>query len=203
MTVINQKTLLITAQLMVSLDLTALGLCIGYFHTDPTVAAVFIILFFIPMGFGLDSTFWTFASEALNDQMLSLLCIFRFIIGIFASYLFPMIASSLGIQNCFYFFAVCMWIAIVYTYCDLFETKNKTKEEILIEMRVISASVRSANSIDQECANDFEEEEVEEENLEHDQKKELEQGLGKEFPGFIIIGESILDKTTIIINNNN
>ena len=199
----GRKTLLITAQLMVSLDLTALGLCMRYLPTDPTVAAVFIILFFIPMGFGLDAAFWTFATEALNDQMLSFLCILRFTIATFVSYLFPTIASSLGIQNCFYFFAVCMLIAIVYTYCDLFETKNKTKEEILIEMRVISTTVLPVNSLDEECANDLKEEEVEEENLNHDQKKELEQGLEKEFPGFIIIGESAIDKTTIISNNNN
>ena len=138
---LGRKTVLIYAQLLVAIDLTVVGLCMRYFQTNPTISAVFIIIYFIPLGVGLDATFWAYSSEVLNDQLMSLMCILSMAFGILVSYLFPPSANYFGTEVCFYFFAVCMLFTAIYSYLDLVETRDKKKEEILIEMKVMSPNV--------------------------------------------------------------
>ena len=156
----GRKTLLIGGQILVALDLTALGLCLGYFQTSPTVTAVFIIGFFLPFGIGLDATYWTYTSEILNDQLMSLLCILNLLASAVVSYFFPVAAASVGIDNCFYFFAVGMFFTAIYSFFDIIETKDKNKEEIYTQMRVISpvvlprATSLDQDSLEQACENE-------------------------------------------------
>ena len=137
----GRKRLIIVAQVMVAIDLALLGLFSDYIPTNPIIPAVFLVAFFIPMGFGLDTALWMYASETLNDQLMSLMCIFNFTFSIPVTYLFPIAASIVGIGNCFFFFAICMATGIIYSLVDVIETKDKSKDEILVEMKVLSKRV--------------------------------------------------------------
>ena len=195
----GRKTLLIGGQILVGLDLTALGLCLGYFHTSPTVTAVFIIGFFLPFGIGLDATYWTYTSEILNDQLMSLLCIFNLLASAVVSYFFPVAAASVGIDNCFYFFAIGMFFTAIYSFFDMIETKDKNKEEIYIQMRVISPVVLPrVNSLDQDSLDQACEDE---ERSNQDQRALVE--LSQRSDSKDISPGYILDLTTVgkVVNN--
>ena len=137
----GRKSLIITAEILTAIDLAFLGLFSSYVPADPLIVAVFTVAFFIPFGLGLDTVLWMHASEVLNDQFISLMCTFTYAFSIVVSLLFPILSGLVGIGSCFLFFAVCMAASTVYSCLDLIETQYKTKEEILIEMRVLPATV--------------------------------------------------------------
>ena len=60
------------------------------------------------------------------------------ILSVIITFLFPLVVDAIGINNTFLFFSGMMLIGAIYCWFDLIETKNKEKEQILIEMKVLS-----------------------------------------------------------------
>jgi hypothetical protein len=137
----GRKTLLLSAEVLICIDMLILGICSGYATVDSLVLAVFLIAFFAPFGYGLASVFWMYLSEILNDQIFSFACIISFGLSIPVSLVFPIAVDGVGIGNCFLFFSVSMALGSLYTFFDTVETKGKEKEQILFEMKVLDASV--------------------------------------------------------------
>ena len=152
---IGRKKIYVASQIMVSILLSIMALFSGYIQADPIVAAVFLIIYFIPCGCGIICTGWMYATEILNDQVFSFISSLNFAFGILVSLLFPFSVEYIGLNNTFLFFSGCMALCSVYSMLDLIETKDKDKETILIGMGVIEMRVlpgaEDNNSLQSPC----------------------------------------------------
>ena len=138
----GRKTIIIAAEILAAADLLLIGFFAGDAQTNPMLLEACMIAFYIPMGIGIETVIWTYASEVLNDQLMSVMTLVCFSSGFLEAYLYPIAAESVGIQASFFFFAACMGLGSLYSLIDLVETRDKTKEEILIGMKVIDQSVK-------------------------------------------------------------
>lgn len=133
----GRKTLLVSGQIFLAIDLVLLGIFSGYVDGGVAAPAIFAISFFFFFSYSLGATLWLYVGEVLNDQVLSFACVMNMSIAILISFLFPVAIEAVGINNSFLFFAVMMVLGAIYSGYDLVETKNKEKEDILIEMKVL------------------------------------------------------------------
>lgn len=141
----GRKALLVSGEIFIVIDLVLLGIFSGYVDAGGIVMAGFLIGYFIPYGYALAGVFWVYNSEILNDQLFSLLAIVNFVISIPVSIIFPSAVESFGIANCFLFFGICTAFSTIYSIFELVETKDKDKETILIEMKVIDIRTTPQN----------------------------------------------------------
>ena len=139
----GRKTIIIAAELLSVADLILIGVFAGDAEAHPMLLEGCMIAFYIPMGIGIETVIWTYASEVLNDQLMSVMMFVYSSSGFLEAYIYHIAAESVGIPATFFFFAACMGLGSLYSLIDLVETRDKTKEEILIEMNVIYRSVRS------------------------------------------------------------
>jgi MFS family permease len=141
----GRKTLIVSGQVLLAVDLVLLGIFSGYVNVGVGAPAVFVILFFFFFSYSLAATLWLYVGEVLNDQVLSVSSVFNMATSVIITFLFPPVSNGVGIQNVFLFFAVMMVLGTIYCWIDLVETKDKEKEQILIEMKVIDSTIAPAN----------------------------------------------------------
>ena len=191
--IFGRKTLLIFGQASVSVILLLMAVFSGYIKADPLIAAIFLILYFVPSGCAIVSTGWLYATEVLNDQIFSFASSLSFGFGIIIAFLFPISVQYIKISNTFLIFSVCMGICCLYSIIDFIETKDKDKETILIEMGVIDSRVipRVVENNSLQSPEDFEVEE----NSDKNELDEYEKRLGLNSTGFNDSGLSIKEKT--------
>jgi hypothetical protein len=137
----GRKTLIVQSQFTISILLLLLGLFAGYLNVPPIIGAVFLLLYFVPFGYGLITTFYVYASEVLNDQLFTFFNILNFGFGVLVSLLFPISVQYIGLNNTFLILAGSTFVFGVLGYLYFIETKDKDKETILIEMKVISNEI--------------------------------------------------------------
>ncbi|OMJ94600.1 hypothetical protein SteCoe_2249 [Stentor coeruleus] len=142
----GRKTLLISAEALVCIDMLLLGIFSQYADVGEIAIAILLIAFFVPFGYGLAAVFWMYLSEVLNDQIFTFSCIIIFLVSTSVSLVFPIAVESVGIGNSFLFFSVSMAIGILYVLFDCIESQGKTKDQILYEMRVLDASIAPENN---------------------------------------------------------
>jgi hypothetical protein len=154
--------------------------------------AVFVIIFFFFFSFSLAATLWLYVGEVLNDQVLSISSAFNMATAVLITFLFPPVSDSVGINNVFLFFAVMMILGGIYSFFDLVETKDKEKEQILIEMKVMD---KKTVVPDQNVENDSLKEDSGEEESEEKEQKVANNGKEEE-------RERINEVTTLGKNND-
>ena len=136
----GRKTLLVSGQLFLAIDLLLLGLFSGYISGGVSAPSILIIGFFSFFSYSLGATLWLYVGEVLNDQILSVCCVMCMAAAVLISFLFPSAVTGIGINNVFLIFSGLMFLGACYSMVDFIETKGKDKEQILIEMKVMEPS---------------------------------------------------------------
>ena len=145
---IGRKVLIVSGQVFLFIDLALLGIFSGYVDVGAVVPTIFVIGFFLFFTYSLASALWIYVGEVLNDQILTVSCIVNMSMTVIITFAFPYAVENLGIHNSFLFFSFCMIIGAIYSAFDLIETKGKTKEQILIEMKAFEKPNQDSNSQD-------------------------------------------------------
>ena len=179
LTVFGRKTLIVAGLVSVSVILLLMALFSGYIKTDPLIAAIFLIAYFIPSGFSLTCTGWMYATEVLNDQLFSFTSSLCFGFGVIISFTFPLSVQYIGISSTFLIFSVCMAVLSIYCAFDFIETKDKDKETILIAMGVIDSRV-----VPRADENDSLQSPIKCENEDNSEKVEKDKEIGLNSTGF-------------------
>ena len=139
---IGRKPSLLSGHILIAIDLLITGL-LSQFQPDATTGiAVCVCAFFFIFSYSLQSTMWAYLGEIQNTTALSFSSALNFLSNIIVVVAFPYSVSAFGIYSTFYFFAGCMAAGAVYVAVDVFETKNKTIEDI--EMEIFSIQVPGA-----------------------------------------------------------
>ena len=155
----GRKTLIVQSQFSAAFFHLLLALFSGYLDVPSILGAVFLILFFVPFGYGFMTTFFVYAAEVLNDQMFGFFNTLCFALGIVISFTFPISVQNIGINNTFLILSGSSFVLAIFSCFDLIETRGKDKETILVEMKVMSREVmpQIGDNDSLQSPNDFEE----------------------------------------------
>ena len=126
----GRKTLLMSGQFLISLDLFALGATTGFIDTSIIVRAVLVYAYFAFFSFSLGSTFWAYIGEVCNAKCVSIGMTINSLSIVIISFGYPVALNALGIANCFFIFSGLAFILLIYEMVEIFETKGLTKHEI-------------------------------------------------------------------------
>ena len=87
--------------------------------------------------------------QILNAEAIVLANIVGYLFCSLYSFIFPFIIDLIGLDYTFIALACFNFLAAIYTFFDFVETKNRLKEDILIELKVIDCA-RVENLSDEE-----------------------------------------------------
>lgn len=130
----GRKTLLISGQILLALDLCALGIMTSIPNSPMVLQIIGVMLIFVFFSYSLGATLWLYLGEAMIEQILGISAAANSTFVCIVTGVFPITVEYLGINYAFFFFGACMILGTVYCYFDLVETKGKTKPEIMNRM---------------------------------------------------------------------
>ena len=129
----GRKTLLVSGQLFLAIDLFLLGM-FTLFDIPFIISTIGIFLILVFFSYSLGATLWTYCGETLFDKIMGILGTVNLISTCIIAAVFPITVQYLGIYFAFFFFSGCMFGGVLYCLSDLIETKGKVKSEILAVM---------------------------------------------------------------------
>ena len=130
----GRVTLLVSGQILLSIDLCLLGTMIFIGNTPDLVIIGGIMMIFVIFAYSLGSTLWVYLGEACVDKALGVSASVNLLFVLFVTLGFPLAVENFGIQYPFLFFGICMAMGAVYCKWDLIETKNKSKAEVMSQI---------------------------------------------------------------------
>ena len=134
----GRKKILTSGYILLTIDLLVIGLTNLYLQQNTIIPAVLLCIYLFIFAYSLSATTWSYFGEILNQKCMTIAITCNYLINICVVLAFPYASDSFGLASVFCFYAVFMAIGAVYCSIDMIETKNKTREEI--ELNVHSHS---------------------------------------------------------------
>lgn len=129
----GRKTLLVSGQLFLAVDLFILAAISNSHEISPEVKSIFVMVFLIVFSYSFGATMWVYCSEVLNDKVFTIAATLNLLVDCICVYLFPVVFKALNndISYIFYFYSSVMLLGAVYSMLDLIETRGLTKREAI------------------------------------------------------------------------
>ena len=127
----GRKTLIISGELLLVIDLVVLGIFSGNSADGSVLPIICINLFMVIFAYSLGATLMAYLGEVCNDKAVALSIGCNLFFTCVVTISFPYAVQTFGISSAFFFFAGSMILSAVYSRWDLIETKDRTKPEIL------------------------------------------------------------------------
>lgn len=132
---IGRKTSLMIGHGLICVVLLLMGFISNFEEKLSYFLSALVIVYILLFNFGLSATLWSYVGEIQTERAISITVSLNYIANIFIIFMFPLALNLVGVSNVFYFFGICMLFAVIYIKYDTFETRNKSKLEIEIELR--------------------------------------------------------------------
>lgn len=127
----GRKNLLISGEILLALNYLILGFLVGFQNVSEIVPVILLNVVYIVFAYSLGATLWLYLSEVLIEKVVCISTVTNLFFVCVISGAFPFASEYFGVHYVFLFFSLCMVLASIYTYFDIFETKGKSKRKIL------------------------------------------------------------------------